>query len=221
VYTESMPAKNSLKYYKEKSYYHIYNRGVAGQNIFNSKEDYKVFLSYLKIYLTSTDLQGQSLKVSPSRELKNYSKTVDLLAYCLMPNHYHLFVYQEEKYNIAELMRSIGTKYSMYFNRACKRTGPVFESRYKAVQVIEQDHLVYLSKYIHRNPLDILPTGTVLEGYKYSSYGNYLGNFRQEWVKSKKVLDYFRSVNKLLTYKTFVEKVDDNLKGLQNKLIDG
>ncbi|MBU1085289.1 MAG: transposase [Candidatus Beckwithbacteria bacterium] len=215
-----MPPKNALKYYKAKSYYHIYNRGVAKQNIFNSEKDYKVFLSYLKIYLTPEDLQGQSLQVAPSKQLKNYSETVNLLVYCLMPNHYHLLIFQKEKYNIADLMRSIGTKYSMYFNRTFKRTGPVFESRYKAVRIIEQNHLVYLSKYIHQNPLDVLPARTVLAGYKYSSYGNYLGKFSQSWVKPKKILDYFDSVNKLLSYKEFVEKFDDDLKGLQNKLID-
>ena len=215
-----MPAKNALKYYKEKSYYHVYNRGVAKQKIFHSKEDYKVFLSYLKLYLTPTDLQGQSLKVSPSRTLKNYFEAVELISYCLMPNHYHLLIYQEKKHDIANLMRSIGTKYSMYFNRKYKRTGPVFESRYKAVQVTEQDHLVYLSKYIHRNPVDILPSRTVLEGYKYSSYGNYLGMFSQDWVKPERVLKYFTEVNRLVTYKKFVEEIDDDLKGLQNKLID-
>lgn len=215
-----MPPKNALKYYKEKSYYHIYNRGVAKQKIFNSEVDYKTFLSYLKIYLTPEDLQRQSLKVSPSRTLKNYSEPIQLLAYCLMPNHYHLLIFQKDKYSIVNLMRSLGTKYSKYFNRANERTGPVFESRYKAVRIVEQDHLVYLSKYIHRNPLDILPTKTVLEGYKYSSYGNYLGKFTQGWVKPKLIKQYYLSVNKLMTYKKFVEDVEDDLRGLKNKLID-
>ncbi|MEA3355684.1 MAG: transposase [Patescibacteria group bacterium] len=215
-----MPPKNALKYYKEKSYYHIYNRGVAKQNIFNSEIDYKTFLNYLKIYLVPEDLQRLSSQVAPTKILKNYADSVDLLAYCLMPNHFHLLIYQINQFDITNLMRSIGTKYSKYFNRVNDRTGPVFESRYKAVRIIEQKHLVYMSKYIHRNPLPIIPAKTVLEGYKYSSYGNYLGRFSQAWVKPKKILDHFNSINKLLTYKKFVEKVDDDLKGLQNKLID-
>lgn len=215
-----MPSKNVLKYYKEDSYYHLYNRGVAKQNIFNSEKDYKVFLDYLKIYLSPIDLQGRTLKVAPSRELKNYSEEVTLLVYCLMPNHYHLLVHQTTKYAITDLMRSLGTKYSRYFNNSNDRVGPVFQSRYKAVRIIEQDHLVYLSKYIHRNPLEILPTRTDLVGYKYSSYGNYLGRFSQKWVKPDLVKKHYTSTNKLLSYKKFVEDVDDNLKLLQNKLID-
>ncbi len=76
-----MPAKNALKTYKKSSYYHIYNRGVAKTNIYKSEKDYKVFLDYLKIYLTPINLQGESLKVAPSRELKNYYDYVKLIAY--------------------------------------------------------------------------------------------------------------------------------------------
>jgi len=215
-----MPSKNILKEYREKSYYHIYNRGVAKQNLFNSEQDYKVFLDYLKIYLSPIDLQGRTLKVAPSRELKNYSKVAELLAYCLMPNHFHLLVYQTDKSAITNLMRSLGTKYSRYFNKTCDRVGPVFQSRYKAVKIIEQDHLVYLTKYIHKNPIDIRPTRTDLVGYKYSSYGNYLGKFSQNWVKHNKILNMYNQANKYLSYQKFVEVIDDNLVGLKNKLID-
>jgi len=215
-----MPSKNVLKYFKENSYYHIYNRGVAKQNIFKNDKDYKVFLDYLKIYLSPVDLQGRTLKVAPSRELKNYCDTAELLAYCLMPNHFHLLLFQKDKYSMSDFMRSLGTKYSVYFNRANNRVGPVFQSRYKAVRVIEQDYLVYLSKYIHKNPEEILPTRTDLVGYKYSSYGNYLGRFSQNWVKPKKVLRLFRSNIESMSYKKFVESKEDDVGFLKDKLID-
>ncbi len=209
-----------MKYFKENSYYHIYNRGVAKQNIFKNDKDYKVFLDYLKIYLSPVDLQGRTLKVAPSRELKNYCDTAELLAYCLMPNHFHLLLFQKDKYSMSDFMRSLGTKYSVYFNRANNRVGPVFQSRYKAVRVIEQDYLVYLSKYIHKNPEEILPTRTDLVGYKYSSYGNYLGRFSQNWVKPKKVLRLFRSNIESMSYKKFVESKEDDVGFLKDKLID-
>src|SRR3989344_6017769 len=178
-----MPAKNVVKEYQEKSYYHLYNRGVAKTNIFLDKADYKTFLGYLKFYLSVPSLQGLSLKVSPSRQLKNYEQRIKLLAYCLMPNHFHLLVYQENLDDINYFMRSLCTKYSMYFNKKYHRVGHVFQGSYKAVLVSSEPQLVYLSKYIHRNPLEFLPSGIILEGYKYSSYGNYLGLFNQTWIK--------------------------------------
>ncbi|MBU1084777.1 MAG: transposase [Candidatus Beckwithbacteria bacterium] len=154
-----MPGKNTLKYYKKNSYYHIYNRGVAKTNIFLDKQDYKVFLSYLKIYLTAIDLQGETLQVSPSKMLKNFSEEMDLVAYCQMPNHFHLLIYQQQKHSINYFMRSLATKYSMYFNAKYKRVGSLFQGVYKAVKVDSEEQLIYLSKYIHRNPFESLPAG--------------------------------------------------------------
>ena len=175
LYTELMPPKNTVKQYKDNTFYHVYNRGVAKQNIFLDEQDYKTFLFYLKLYLLPKDLQGSTLKVTQSRELKNHAENVQLHTYCLMSNHYHLLIYQKDITGMNFFMRSLATKYSMYFNRKYKRVGPVFQGIYKAVEVESEEQFLYLSKYIHRNPLDILPTGVNLEGYKYTSYLNYLG----------------------------------------------
>lgn len=204
-----MPAKNSLKDYYPNAYYHVYNRGVAKQTVFLDEQDYKTFLSYLKFYLTPVDLQGQSLKVAPSRKLKNYYREINLLAYCLMINHFHLFVFQKNPDTMANFLRSLMTKYSMYFNKKYKRVGHVFQGRYKAVRVESETQFIYLSKYIHRNPLEILPTGTVLEGYKYSSYPNYLNLFNQTWVDKTDIMSYFSKINPQESYKRFVEETDE------------
>ncbi|MEA3355450.1 MAG: transposase [Patescibacteria group bacterium] len=215
-----MPSKNALKIYKEDSYYHIYNRGVAKANIFKDKKDYKVFLDYLKIYLSPVDLQGESLKVSPSRELKNYSDEIILVAYCLMPNHFHLLIHQKNKDSINYFMRSLATKYSRYFNTRYDRVGPLFQGVYKAVKVDNEDQLVYLTKYIHRNPINILPTRRVLVGYKYSSYGNYLGLFKQVWVKPNMILGLFSASNKLFSYKSFVEELEEDYSSINKIVLD-
>lgn len=210
-----MPPKNTVKEYKDNTFYHIYNRGVAKQNIFLDEQDYKTFLSYLKLYLLPKDLQGSTLKVAPSRGLKNHSEIIQLHAYCLMSNHYHLLIHQKDCDGINFFMRSLATKYSMYFNRKYKRVGPVFQGIYKAVEVESEEQFLYLSKYIHRNPLDILPTGINLEGYKYTSYLNYLGLFTQQWVKIDDILNSF---NREGSYKSFVEETDESdvirIKGL-------
>lgn len=204
-----MPAKNVIKEYQENSYYHLYNRGVAKNKIFLDDADYKTFIGYLKLYLTPLNLQGLSLKVAPTRKLKNYQEQIKLLSYCLMPNHFHLLIYQENLDDINYFMRSLCTKYSMYFNRKYKRVGHVFQGTYKAVLVTNESQLVFLSKYIHRNPLEILPTGIILEGYKYSSYGNYLRLFNQEWIKSDDILSLFSTSDLANSYQIFVEETDE------------
>ena len=213
-----MPVKNILKEFAPNSYYHIYNRGVAKQSIFLDENDYKTFLGYLKLYLIVHDKND---KTRPSRKLKNYFQNLILLSYCLMPNHFHLFVFQKDIEIMTEFMRSLGTKYSMYFNKRYKRVGPVFQSRYKAVMVKSETQFIYLSKYIHRNPLDILPSGTDLDGYKYSSYQNYLGRFNQTWVETSEILSYFSKINSGESYKKFVEEVDEtDLIRIKNLVLD-
>jgi len=207
-----MPAKNIVKEFAPDSYYHIYNRGVARQKIFLDDQDYKTFLSYLKLYLTFPNLQGPTLKVVPSRILKNFYEEIKLLAYCLLANHFHLFVFQKDMNGITNFMRSLITKYSIYFNKKYKRVGPVFQGNYKAVMVKTENQFIYLSKYIHRNPLPTLPTRLDLEGlegYKYSSYINYLGLINQTWLDTSEILSYFSKFNTGESYKKFVEEVDE------------
>jgi len=207
-----VPSKNSVKEYVAGGYYHIYNRGVNKRIIFKDQKDYSTFLSYLKTYLTpppTADLQGLTLQVSPSKIPNNYFQEIELLAYCLMPNHFHLLVKQNSEHAISQFTKSITMKYVQYFNAKHKRVGPLFQGRYKAIHVENEYYLTYLSKYIHRNPLD-LPVFRKnklkkLESYKYSSYPNYLKLFNQSWINTKDILDLFSSTKTSNTYQNFVD----------------
>jgi len=131
-----MPQKNSRKEYGAGGHYHVYNRGVEKRKIFLDEQDYKVFLGYMKFYLEQDSLQGQALQgVSPSKTLKNYHDQIELLAYCLMPNHFHFLIRQTTDRGIAEFMQSLVLKYVMYFNKKYKRVGSLFQSRYKTVLI--------------------------------------------------------------------------------------
>lgn len=198
-----MPSRNIIKDYIDEAYYHLYNRGVAKQPIFLDEQDYKTFLSYLKLYLSKKD---EAQKVAPTRQLKNFFEEFILLAYCLMPNHFHMLVWQKNQKTMVNFMRSVGTKYSRYFNKKYQRVGPVFQSRYKAVLITNENQFIYLSKYIHRNPM---PTRTDLVEYKYSSYKNYLGLINQTWIDKTKILSYFSKPDPNKTYKRFVEDIDE------------
>lgn len=220
-----MPGKNALKEYGSGGYYHLYNRGVNKRLIFKDQKDYSTFLSYLQFYLSPpSNLQGLSLKVSPSRKPSNYAGEIEFLAYCLMPNHFHLMLKQNSDYGISHFMSSVITKYVRYFNTRYKRIGPLFQGRYKAVRVTNEYQFTYLSKYIHRNPLDLSPykeSPRRLREYKYSSYGNYLQLFTQSWIHSEDILSYFSNTNSHNSYSTFVEESEiDDIKIIAPLTID-
>lgn len=210
-----MPQKNSRKEYGAGGYYHIYNRGVEKRVIFLDEIDYKKFIGYMKLYLTPPNIINKKQKdvsgrtIPPSQIPKNYTEEIELIAYCLMPNHFHIFIKQISDMGMASFMQSLTQRYVMYFNKRYKRVGGLFQSRYKTVRVLDERQFTYITKYIHRNPLDILPKGpgpVGLAAYKYSSYGNYLGLFSQSWVNTSDVLSYFLRKNPRSNYQSFVEE---------------
>src|SRR4030043_1955927 len=98
-----MPARNAIKFYTENGYYHIYNRGVEKRDIFLNEQDYKVFLHFLKRYLTEAPKSPDLIQ--PRWKFDLFDK-LNLIAYCLMPNHFHLMVKQFAKETMAEFMRA-------------------------------------------------------------------------------------------------------------------
>ncbi len=202
-----MPSKHSIKEYEAGAYYHIYNRGVEKRDVFQDDADYKTFLGYLKQYLTDPSLPGDSRKARPrSKPIQNYTNNIELLAYCLMPNHFHLFIRQQQFDGINHFMRSLMSEYVRYFNTKYDRVGSLFQGPYKAVKIESEYQWVYLSKYIHRNPLGLTPfreSPGRLREYKFSSYQNYLGLFLQNWVQTEVILNHFK--NNSLKYREFVE----------------
>jgi len=199
-----MPAKNTVKPYIVNTYYHIYNRGVNKRLIFKEDRDYKIFLSYLSFYLT---LPGQTRKSYASKPINNFANQIDLLAYCLMPNHFHLLIFQKDKDSINFFMRSLIRKYVQAFNTHYHRIGPLFQGRYKAVLMDSEQQLLYTSKYIHLNPNPERTSGSDPEVYPYSSYKNYLGIIHQNWVKPQEILNHFSDSNPLLTYQAYVDDI--------------
>ena len=178
-----MPAKNVIKIYRENSYYHIYNRGVEKRKIFLDDQDHQVFLSYLKLYLSPRDtstglhlaeiLNGREKeKILRQAALNNFSDSIDLLAFNLMPNHFHLLIKQYPVNAIKSFMQSILTKYVMYFNRKHHRVGTLFQSTYKGNIVETEEELLILSAYININHHS-LPAGLHPAEYSQLSRSSY------------------------------------------------
>lgn len=187
-----MPGRNIIKNYDDNGFYHIYNRGVEKREIFLDDQDYHVFLSYLKLYLSPAD---DLEKVSPSKKLKNFFGEVELLCYCLMPNHYHMIIKQHLSTSIVGFIRCVSTKYAMYFNKKYKRSGHLFQGVYRAVTIDSEPQLIHLSRYIHRNPdpAGLNPAGLLL--YPYSSLHNYLERIHQSWINHQEILSLFSKLS--------------------------
>lgn len=121
-------------------------------------------------------------------------------------------------------LRSLLTKYVRYFNSHYKRIGPLFQGPYKAVRVENEYQFIYLSKYIHRNPLSLSPykeSPRRLYEYPYSSYGNFLHRFQQAWVKPDEILSYFSEKFARLSYEAFVsQSYAEDIDPIKNHAID-
>jgi putative transposase len=222
-----MPSKNIIKTYIENGYYHIYNRGVEKRDIFLDEQDYRVFLSYLKIYLSpqeesvkdiknnnNSDYKDKNKILSEIYTLNNFFNKIDLICYVLMPNHFHLELRQTNKKDIEIFMRSLITKYSKYFNKKYERVGPLFQGRYKAILIQSIEYLLHLSRYIHLNPLNILNHNMPLIAYPWSSYQIYVNDLSVNWLKKELIITNFieNGVFSISLYKNFVENYENYIE---------
>lgn len=191
-----MPARYFKRVNKEGSYCHLYNKGIEDKLIFKDNQDCETFIRYLKDYLSApVDLKnnkkeftvkGRTFRGTPHQP-KNYFNKIELIAYRIEPDHFHLLLHQNTTKSIESFMRSLSTRYSIYFNKKYKRTGSLFVGPYKSVQ-IEEARLPLLTQYFHKDAT-------------YSSYREYLGLKTTSWIKPS-------FPNGILNYKDFVEKYE-------------
>lgn len=224
-----MPSKNIIKQYAENSFYHVYNRGVEKRTIFEDEQDYKVFLKYLKDALSSPPSKTTLLKTITfkgatfkgiTKQVKNFQKEIELIAYCLMPNHFHFLIKQHNKNSMKKFMTSLSTRYSMYFNKRHSRIGHLFQNNYKACLIKEDAYLLHLSRYIHLNPKREFNN----IANAYSSYGEYLGIRNTSWINTEPILDFFKNKSNQIinskhqTYQDFVENWKGNSSNILGNL---
>ena len=162
-------------------YYHVYNRGANKSPIFTDKADRQRFLFnllYLQSPLAFKNISRVAGKYAPdvgfpvsAEETENVleERFVELVAFCLMPNHYHLILKETEDGGIANYMHRVAHGYAMYFNEKHGKSGHVFQGPYKAVGVESNKQLLYLSAYIHRNPHELPDWRGKEFEYPYSS----------------------------------------------------
>ncbi len=168
------------KEFSQGNVYHIYNRGNNKDKIFFDEQDYRFFLFRIGLALgiKPEELQENDMTSVPQSRIRvTPSKISDfkLHAFCLMPNHFHLLIEQCGDEPISKLMLKINTSYVMYINKKYKRIGHLFQDQFKSVTIENDPQLMWVSSYIHMNPIkDKLARDP--SKYKWSSYNDYLRN---------------------------------------------
>lgn len=173
-------------------YYHVYNRGNSKQKIFLDIKDYHRFIDLL--YALNREERfnfSDSLKGISVYEDEQNSPLVSIGAYCLMPNHFHILITPKTEDGVSRFMQKLLTAYVMYFNGKYKRTGSLFEGKFKATYINNDRYLKYLFSYIHLNPIKLIQKDwkevgvkdkktahEYLYKYQFSSFLDYIGNER-------------------------------------------
>jgi len=175
-------------------YYHIYNRGNSKQKIFLCRADFQRFMDLLCAVNTTQRFNfSDSLKGISIYEQNKGPRLVAIGSFCLMPNHFHILVTPLLDDGVTKLMQKLSTAYAMYFNEKYKRTGSLFEERFKAEHLKNDRYLKYIFSYINLNPLKIFKKDRMevgfrhkkkaieyLQKYKFSSFSDFMGEKRLE-----------------------------------------
>jgi putative transposase len=213
-----MPSKNRVKQYLPNSVYHVYNRGVEKRIIFQGADDFTYFISCLKQYTAPRDdliremvLRHRSRaalnsKLKPLLRMPLYEGRIKILAFSLIPNHFHLLIKQREIDGMQCFMKSLGVKYAMYFNNKNHRVGSLFQDIYKARLIKTKADLLRVSKYVHRNQLGL---STNLEEYPWASFQYYSHKKIPNWIHQNEVLDAFARSAHYKKYKSYFDYVKD------------
>lgn len=168
------------------AFYHVTARGNEQKDIFKSRRDREKFLEYLA---SATERYGALIHV-----------------YCLMSNHYHLLL-ETPAGNLSQIMRHINGAYTTYFNVKRKRSGHLFQGRYKAILVEVDEYAAELSRYMHLNPVRV-GMATKPDEYTWSSYRSYIGEENDpQWLYRDFILGCFgkNTATAMKKYRTFVE----------------
>ena len=192
--------------------YHLYNRGVEKRQIFIDTQDYERFLKLLFFCNSENKVELRDLSdITFSDFLNERGKNiVNIEAFCLMPNHFHILIKEIEDGGISIFMKKILTAYSMYFNKKNNRSGALFGGTFKSSHAKSNEYLRYLFSYIHLNPAKLLDPEwknniktnrenlyRFCEEYRYSSFQDYISN------KNK------RDISHILTKNQYIENSDN------------
>ncbi len=206
-------------------FYHVYNRGNNKSKIFLSEAGYKRFQKLLYVCNSTKPVVFKTIQGLALDKIERGETLVDIGAYCLMPNHFHLLLREKKEGGTSIFIGKLLTAYSMYFNKKNERIGTLFEGPFQATHADTDEYLKYLFSYIHLNPVKIIDpkwkengiadrkrAQQYLANYPYSSYLDYAGIAREENLILNKasfpeyfenVKEFSQTINDWLSFKNF------------------
>jgi len=181
-------------------FYHLINRGVDKKITFSEDSDYVRFIHDLYVFNDVTNVDSNHrFHEFQSQHVRR--PLVEIHAFCLMPNHYHLLVSELEDNGISFFMRKINMGYAKYFNKKYDRSGVLWQGTFKRIRIERDEHFLYIPYYIHLNPLDLTHPewrdGSIsdmtsvmeyLKKYRWSSFLDYLGQKNFPSIITKEIL---------------------------------
>lgn len=180
------------------NYYHIYSRSISKFVIFNNEKEYKrMFELFQLLKFIDFDYKLSKFKKLDIQKQNNIINTmqftsksyVDIIAYCIMPTHFHLVLKQNIKNGITKYMAKVLNSYSKYFNTRHNRIGPLWSGRFKNILIEDDNQLMHLTRYLHLNPTSAKLVKNP-QDWHYSSYNEYLKNSKLDYICSyKQILD--------------------------------
>lgn len=209
--------------------YHILNRGINHQPIFQGKRDYKRALETFSYYMFSKIPLRFSYWIRLDNNDKNQvfgrisenSKLVSVLSFCFMPNHFHFLLRQEEDFGISKFLAKFQNSFTRYFNERHERTGHLFQGQFKAVRIENENQLLHTSRYIHLNPYSgyIVKTIDELREYPWSSFREYIEGM-DAVSETKTILSGFASKEKYFQFVNDQKDYQRTLNQIKHLLIE-
>lgn len=222
-------------------YYHIYNCGVEKRTIFENERDFQRFLDVIDFYLYDQKIsfaQFQELKGEAKQTYKHINPLTDdklrvsLIAYCLMPNHFHFVLKQKKENGITSFISDISNSHSRYFNIKYDRLGKLYQGPFKAKQLGDEQSILNVTRYVHINPPESKrtnPNGALKpENYPYSSYQIWINPTFEDVLPPElsysEISRFRRNVGGASGYKSFteaqLEKGQDPKLGIEPLIIE-
>lgn len=202
----------------EGEYYHVYNRGVDKRNIFSDEFDVQRFFQSMEEFNAIDPIgsiyQNSFTKDTSSNQLGSSTpklKLVNFVSYCLNQNHYHFILEQVSDKGIEKFMHRLGTGYTNYFNKKNKRTGALFQGKFKAVHIGSNEQLLHVSAYVNLNDkVHQLGSRTPKLMHSRSSWGEYVADHKNNFCSKDIILEQFKNIKE---YQKFAESsLNDILK---------
>lgn len=192
--------------------YHILNRGVEERNIFLDKRDYsRFFQSFLYYQKANPPVRFSFKQFTQEKLLSKLENLVEIICYCLMPNHFHFLLKQKKSHGISSFIKKLTNSYARYFNIRHQRRGHLFQGPFKAIRMENDEQLIHVSRYIHLNPV----TSFLVENpqdYPFCSYSEYLSLKNEKVCQKDIILDQFHSLD---DYEKFVLDQKDYARKLK------